>query len=69
MTIVMLRKGNTGDGRVPGEDVRDGEKNLNVNVLNPKKQCDPTVRNRTNRQEKKSNTKSGAKSNAKSGLL
>ena len=70
--IVMFRKGNTGDDPVPGEDVTvglDGEKNLNVNVLNPKKQYDPTMRSRTNGQEKKKDAKSIAKSIAKSGLL
>lgn len=67
--IVMFRKGNTGDGRVPGEDARNGEKNLNVNVLNPKKQCDPIVRSQTNGQEKKKDAKSIAKSNVKSGSL
>lgn len=75
--IVMFRKGNTGDDPVPGEDVRNGEKNLNVNVLNPKKQCDSIVRSRTNCQEKKKDAissaisigKSTAKSSAKNGSL
>ena len=75
--IAMFRKGNTGDDLVPGEDVRNGEKNLNVNVLNPKKQCDPIVRSRTNGQEKKKDAissaisigKSTAKSSAKNGSL
>jgi len=67
--IVMFRKGNTGDDPVPGEDARNGEKNLNVNVLNPKKQYDPIMRSRTNGQEKKKDVKSIVISNAKSGSL
>lgn len=75
--IVMFRKGNTGDDPVPGEDARNGEKNLNVNVLNPKKQYDTTMRSRTNGQEKKKDAISSAisiaksivKSSAKSGSL
>jgi hypothetical protein len=68
--IVIITKGNTGDGLAPGEDVRNGEKNINANVLNPKKQCELIVKNRMNgwkgRDDMKSRAKSKAKSSAKS---